>query len=84
MKLHLAQLEELHLNAKIAITGSKSETNRLLLLQALYPNLKISNISNADDADVMTKGLAISDGTVDIHHAGTAMRFLTGYFAWIQ
>tara|TARA_R110000751_G_scaffold69996_5_gene142017 strand:- start:851 stop:1924 length:1074 start_codon:yes stop_codon:yes gene_type:complete len=29
----------------------------------------------------MAKGLKISDGTVDIHHAGTAMRFLTGYFS---
>ena len=29
----------------------------------------------------MQKGLAKSEGEVDIHHAGTAMRFLTGYFA---
>lgn len=29
----------------------------------------------------MQKGVKISNGTVDIHHAGTAMRFLTGYFA---
>lgn len=29
----------------------------------------------------MQKGLVKSEGEVDIHHAGTAMRFLTGYFA---
>ena len=29
----------------------------------------------------MQKGLQISKGVVDIHHAGTAMRFLTSYFA---
>jgi 3-phosphoshikimate 1-carboxyvinyltransferase len=29
----------------------------------------------------MTAGLQKSNGVVDIHHAGTAMRFLTGYFA---
>ncbi len=29
----------------------------------------------------MQKGLATSHGVVDIHHAGTAMRFLTAYFA---
>ncbi len=29
----------------------------------------------------MQKGVRISNGVVDIHHAGTAMRFLTGYFA---
>lgn len=53
----------------------------MLLLQALYPNLEIDNLSNSDDAQVMRKGLGTSRGVVDIHHAGTAMRFLTGYFA---
>jgi len=81
LKLHLSQPRSLLINASIAVTGSKSESNRLLLLQALYPNLEIANISNSDDAEVMQKGLAITNGLVDIHHAGTAMRFLTGYFA---
>ncbi|GMN05858.1 3-phosphoshikimate 1-carboxyvinyltransferase [Croceitalea sp. MTPC5] len=81
MKLHLSKLEKGYINASVQITGSKSETNRLLLLQALFPNLKLKNLSNSDDAKVMQKGLAISDGDVDIHHAGTAMRFLTSYFA---
>ncbi|GLB49068.1 3-phosphoshikimate 1-carboxyvinyltransferase [Neptunitalea lumnitzerae] len=67
--------------AAINITGSKSETNRLLLLQALFPSLTIENISNSDDAGVMQKGLASNETVVDIHHAGTAMRFLTAYFA---
>lgn len=53
----------------------------MLLLQALYPNITINNLSNSDDAEVMQKGLGITRGVVDIHHAGTAMRFLTGYFA---
>ncbi len=51
------------------------------MLQALYPNIEISNISNSDDAQVMQQGLKISHGEVDIHHAGTAMRFLTAYFS---
>lgn len=51
------------------------------MLQALFPTIKIDNLSNSDDAEVMQKGLQISNGTVDIHHAGTAMRFLTAYFA---
>jgi len=67
--------------AEIQITGSKSESNRSLLLQALYPKITIENLSNSDDAGVMQKGLQIKNGVVDIHHAGTAMRFLTGYFA---
>ncbi|WP_395077665.1 3-phosphoshikimate 1-carboxyvinyltransferase [Flavobacterium sp.] len=74
-------------NSKLAITGSKSETNRLLLLQALYPNITLENTSNSDDSEVMTKALqtnkqqATSNNQIDIHHAGTAMRFLTAYFA---
>lgn len=68
-------------HSKITITGSKSESNRLLLLQALYPELEITNISNSDDSLVMQEVLASNKSTVDVHHAGTAMRFLTAYFA---
>ena len=66
---------------KLVITGSKSETNRLLLLQALYPPLTIENASNSDDSIAMAKALESNDELKDIHHAGTAMRFLTAYFA---
>jgi 3-phosphoshikimate 1-carboxyvinyltransferase len=72
---------------KVEITGSKSETNRLLLLQALYPNLELENSSNSDDSEAMIKALHNSaignqqSPLIDVHHAGTAMRFLTAYFA---
>lgn len=65
----------------IRISGSKSETNRLLLLQALYPGIVIANASHSDDSEVMAKALESKTGIIDIHHAGTAMRFLTAYFA---
>ena len=81
MKLQLTSILGNTLNSSIKITGSKSETNRLLLLQALFSNINIENLSNSDDAEVMAKGLKTSNGEVDIHHAGTAMRFLTSYFA---
>ena len=73
--------------SSIKITGSKSETNRLLLLQALYPNLVLDNTSNSDDSEVMLKALqnfqlpTSNFQLVDVHHAGTAMRFLTAYFS---
>ena len=72
--------------SEIKISGSKSETNRLLLLQALFPNISIKNASNSDDSQVMsnatTHKLQYKTQTqIDIHHAGTAMRFLTAYFA---
>ncbi|SHH01237.1 3-phosphoshikimate 1-carboxyvinyltransferase [Winogradskyella jejuensis] len=67
--------------SSIQITGSKSEANRLLILQALYPQLQIKNLSNSDDSQLMQRALASIENTVDIHHAGTAMRFLTAYFS---
>lgn len=67
--------------SSIKITGSKSESNRLLLLKALYPEISLENVSNSDDSELMTKALASSLDVVDIHHAGTAMRFLTAFFA---
>lgn len=81
MNIQLTGPRQALLDHDIRITGSKSETNRLLLLQALYPSITIDNLSNSDDAEVMQKGLRASADVVDIHHAGTAMRFLTAYFA---
>ena len=82
------QLSEVHASAMVSIAGSKSETNRLLLLQALFPNITLENTSNSDDSKVMVKALATINHQpstinhfIEIHHAGTAMRFLTAYFA---
>ncbi len=92
----LLQSTILNQQSTIKITGSKSETNRLLLLQALYPNLSSENTSNSDDSQVMMKALNSqlaslrsplarvtihNSQLVDVHHAGTAMRFLTAFFA---
>jgi len=67
----------------LQITGSKSETNRLLLLKAFYPTILLENTSNSDDSVVMLKALSTAFKTelVEVHHAGTAMRFLTAFFA---
>ncbi len=66
---------------EIKIGGSKSESNRLLILQKLYPEIEISNCSTAQDTQLLKEALASNAHTIDIHHAGTAMRFLTAYFA---
>jgi len=65
----------------LIITGSKSESNRCLLLKALFDDLTIENLSNSDDTELMKNALSSDDSLIDIHHAGTAMRFLTAYFA---
>ena len=76
--LHPSQLKKA---SNITISGSKSESNRLLLLKAIYPALSITNLSDSDDSEVMQKALKSKSDVIDIHHAGTAMRFLTAYFA---
>lgn len=70
------------IKGNLKITGSKSESNRLLLLNQLYSNvLTLDNLSNSEDSQLMQKALANGTNLIDIHHAGTAMRFLTAYFA---
>ena len=71
-------------NLTLTIGGSKSETNRLLLLQSLYPNLQIENASPSKDSEAMYRGLHSGENTIDIGDAGTAMRFLTAYYAACQ
>jgi len=82
MNILLRQSTINNLQSEIKITGSKSESNRLLLLQALYSNIQIKNLSNSDDTRVMSQALSSTSNIVDVHHAGTAMRFLTAYFAF--
>ena len=48
------QKSEIAKQSSVKITGSKSESNRLLLLQALYPEFKLENVSNSDDSNLMT------------------------------
>ncbi len=81
MNLHLQKSVIENQQSKIKITGSKSETNRLLILQALFEGIKIRNVSNSDDTQVLQKALVSTSKIIDVHHAGTAMRFLTAYYS---
>ncbi len=81
MDLILHKSEIFNRQSKITITGSKSESNRLLLLKALYPEFTLENISNSDDSNLMTQALVSDSDIIDIHHAGTAMRFLTAFLS---
>ncbi|MFT5231083.1 MAG: 3-phosphoshikimate 1-carboxyvinyltransferase, partial [Candidatus Azotimanducaceae bacterium] len=81
MKAHLSHTPSLKKHAQIILGGSKSESNRLLILQALFSNIAISNLSTSDDSKALMEALAGDKNLVDVHHAGTAMRFLAAYFA---
>ena len=77
-KLEKSKLQE---NKTIQISGSKSISNRLLILESLFKNIEIGNLSNSQDTQLLKKALSEDSEIVDIHHAGTAMRFLTSYYS---
>ncbi|WP_300685282.1 3-phosphoshikimate 1-carboxyvinyltransferase [Chryseobacterium sp.] len=68
-------------NKTVQISGSKSISNRLLILESLFSNIKIGNLSNSQDTQLLKKALSADTEVVDIHHAGTAMRFLTSFYS---
>ncbi|MDG1994081.1 MAG: 3-phosphoshikimate 1-carboxyvinyltransferase [Polaribacter sp.] len=80
MIFHLST-KKTKLNTDISISGSKSESNRLLILQQLIDGLEIENISDSDDSKYLEKALHSVEETIDIGHAGTAMRFLVSFFS---
>lgn len=68
---------------EVNLPASKSISNRVLIIRALVGNSsKLYNIAKCDDTDAMLSALSSSVATdVNIGAAGTAMRFLTAYFA---
>lgn len=72
------------LKGVISLPGSKSISNRALILQALSNNhFNIHELSEAKDSSVLKNILSedIHQGAVDVGPAGTTMRFLTAYFS---
>ena len=68
----------------LSLTGSKSITNRLLILRNIYPSLTIKNKSKSEDSVVLENALKSSSNVKDINHAGTAMRFLTAFYSILE
>ena len=71
------------IEGSICISGSKSESNRLLLLRAYTSYFKILNLSDSDDTKLMISAIESNKKDINVGHAGTAMRFLTAYFSSI-
>lgn len=71
------------IEGEIDLPASKSISNRVLLLNALCATPgRLSNLAQCDDTDAVLSALAQPDASeVNIGAAGTAMRFLTAYFA---
>ena len=74
------------LNSTIKLTGSKSINNRLLILnEVLNLTLNFQNKSTSEDTALLQDALLSiknkTNATIDVHHAGTDMRFLTAYLS---
>jgi len=70
------------LKGKINLSGSKSESNRVLIIQALAKEkFHIENISNSEDTKLLQAFLNFDANFFDVKNAGTVMRFLTSFFA---
>lgn len=66
----------------VELPASKSITNRALMLKALSSSkTDLRNLAICDDSNSMQAALASQDSLKNIGAAGTAMRFLTAYYA---
>lgn len=75
-----------NIQTTVELPGSKSISNRLMMIRAISGlSIHFKNLSDSEDSILIAKALGqiqnkIS-GTLDIHHAGTDMRFLTAYLS---
>ena len=70
------------ISAGIALPQSKSITARALIIAALCGGTpQVIRPALCDDTDAIIQALSRDGGTVNVGPAGTAMRFLTAYFA---
>jgi 3-phosphoshikimate 1-carboxyvinyltransferase len=68
--------------AIVALTPSKSITNRALIIRALSGNaFEIKNASQATDSVVLREVLKTLPSEIDVNDAGTAFRFLTAFLS---
>ncbi|MFC2080988.1 3-phosphoshikimate 1-carboxyvinyltransferase [Bacteroidota bacterium] len=76
------QMDKKELQGSISLPASKSISNRLLILNALADQAgTLENLSDSDDTRVLKQALQSGKRTIDVGHAGTAMRFLTAYLS---
>lgn len=73
--------EEL-LDVEIKLPLSKSISNRALIINALTPGAApLTKVAECDDTKAMQSALSSSEPIINIGAAGTAMRFLTAFYA---
>lgn len=79
IKLHKANKLKANI---IPLPGSKSESNRVLIINALCDNPgSFDNLAKARDTEIMQSLLNNPHKVYDTHDAGTVMRFMTAYLS---
>ena len=82
----------------IEIGGSKSESNRALILNSEFKiqnseldsnklqnsRIELINLSDSDDTRIIEAALKVNSGNIDCKHSGAAIRFLAAHFASIE
>jgi 3-phosphoshikimate 1-carboxyvinyltransferase len=80
MKQFRVSKSDRKINGVIKLDGSKSLSNRALIIRALCEDdFDIDHCATADDVVTMKALLASSDEVRDAHHAGTTFRFMCSY-----
>ncbi len=70
------------LKGTIVLNGSKSISNRALIIRALSGHdFKINKLSNAEDTETLDRLLRSDESLLDVKAAGTTFRFLTAYLS---
>jgi len=71
-----------YINGSVQLDGSKSISNRVLIVQALCKeDFEIKKLSSCDDTTTLNALLQGANDIYDTHHAGTTFRFLTAFLA---
>ncbi len=68
------------LKGEVTLAGSKSISNRVLIIQALCnTDFKIEALANANDTELLAHLLKSNEKVLDAGPAGTTFRFMTAY-----
>ena len=79
MNIKIFPPEEM-LEATVTLPLSKSMSARALVINKLQGSSPEIELSDSDDTRALREALNVTQGTVNVGPAGTAMRFLTAYY----
>ncbi|XBT18673.1 MAG: 3-phosphoshikimate 1-carboxyvinyltransferase [Candidatus Shikimatogenerans sp. Tcar] len=69
-------------NTYLKISGSKSISNRLLILNKIFNTIKLKNLSNSDDSNLLINILNKNKKYINIKNSGSVLRFLLTFLCF--